>query len=147
MCWSSHQSTHEVRGRARRVDPVSTPDHLRVGDADREAVIAQLQRHVGDGRLTLEEFEDRVEEVTASRTGADLRAALRDLPPVREETERPERRRVGVHPLLVVAGFLVVLSIAVGHLVIWPLFVFMFFGFGRRRHHEHGEEADSSTYA
>jgi hypothetical protein len=42
---------------------------------------------------------------------------------------------VGVFsPLLVLIGVVVTISLMVGQFVIWPMFVFFFCGFGRRRH-------------
>jgi hypothetical protein len=43
--------------------------------------VAALERHTAAGRLTLEEFTDRVDRVLAARTHADLAAAVVDLPP------------------------------------------------------------------
>jgi hypothetical protein len=40
---------------------VSRPAPLRAGDSDRSAVVDLLRAHHLDGRLTVEEFEDRVE--------------------------------------------------------------------------------------
>lgn len=55
--------------------------HLRASDAERERVIEGLRRHTAEGRLTLEEFEQRVAEAYAATTRDDLRPVLRDLPP------------------------------------------------------------------
>lgn len=49
-------------------------------DEERAAGVDILQRAVGEGRLTLGEFTDRVDVVLAASTNADLRAALADLP-------------------------------------------------------------------
>ena len=53
---------------------------LRVGDTERWAVDARLQQAVGDGLITLAEYEERAGEVWAARTRADLEAVSRDLP-------------------------------------------------------------------
>jgi class 3 adenylate cyclase len=53
---------------------------LRISDADRNAVVDQLSAHTAEGRLTLDEFSDRVEMVLAARTASDLRPALHGLP-------------------------------------------------------------------
>ena len=156
MCWSTHHSRHhryeERPARrdepVRRADPVTTPDHLRVSDAEREAVTAQLRQHVGEGRLTLDEFEARLDDVNRARTGAELRAVLHDLPPLTEPAParpRERRERRGVPPILVLAGVLVAVSAMVGHLVIWPVFVFFFFGFGRRWHHHDDYDEPTSV--
>ena len=55
-------------------------DDLLVSDADRNAVVRQLQSHPADGRLSIDEFGDRVAEAYTARTASELRAVLRDLP-------------------------------------------------------------------
>src|SRR5689334_13979702 len=57
---------------------------LRVGDADRQAAVKELQRHYVDGRLTSEELAERVEHALNARTFADLAALLTDLPALHE---------------------------------------------------------------
>ncbi|MEU4404944.1 DUF1707 domain-containing protein [Streptosporangium sp. NPDC023963] len=57
------------------------PDgRLRASHADRDVVIEQLRVAAGDGRLTLEELEERIERTQAARTYDDLRALTADLP-------------------------------------------------------------------
>ena len=53
---------------------------VRASDEDRQRVVAVLQRHTEAGRLTLDEFSDRVGTVYRAKTLDDLRAALDDLP-------------------------------------------------------------------
>lgn len=53
---------------------------LRASDDDRQRVIALLQRHTEAGRLTLDEFSDRVGAACAARTVDALAAVTRDLP-------------------------------------------------------------------
>ncbi|GAA3450073.1 hypothetical protein GCM10018962_19060 [Dactylosporangium matsuzakiense] len=55
---------------------------VRASDEDRQRVIGVLQRHTEEGRLTLEEFSDRVGTVYAAKTLDDLRAAVVDLPAI-----------------------------------------------------------------
>jgi hypothetical protein len=59
---------------------MATGYNVRVGDADREAVAAQLREHFADGRLTLEELNERLDQAFAAKTQADLNTVLRDLP-------------------------------------------------------------------
>ena len=59
---------------------MATGYNVRVGDADREAVAAQLREHYADGRLTLEELNERLDQAFAAKTKADLNTVLRDLP-------------------------------------------------------------------
>jgi hypothetical protein len=53
---------------------------LRVSDAEREAVVARLNQATGEGRLTLEEFTDRVGAALSARTRGDLDVLVDDLP-------------------------------------------------------------------
>lgn len=58
---------------------------MRVSDAERDRVVEQLNQAVGEGRLTLAEFEDRVGGVLAARTHADLAPFIADLPVAAEQ--------------------------------------------------------------
>ena len=55
-------------------------DHIRASDHDRDAVVATLRDAFSEGRLTLEEFQDRTTAAYAGRTWGDLRELTRDLP-------------------------------------------------------------------
>ena len=61
---------------------MATGYNVRVGDADREAIAAQLREHYADGRLTLDELNERLDQTFAAKTRADLNAVMRDLPHV-----------------------------------------------------------------
>lgn len=52
----------------------------RASDGDRERVVARLRRAVGDGRLTMDEFDERVQSVYAARTYGELEDLTADLP-------------------------------------------------------------------
>ena len=67
-----------------RPDPHRPEPHLRAADADRQAVAAALGRHMSDGRLTVEEYDERLAAAYAARTYGELDALLTDLP-----TDRP----------------------------------------------------------
>ncbi|WP_299953809.1 DUF1707 domain-containing protein [uncultured Modestobacter sp.] len=53
---------------------------VRASDAEREAVVARLQTAVGEGRIDLDEFGQRVEAAYGATTTADLGELLADLP-------------------------------------------------------------------
>ncbi|MFF5231122.1 DUF1707 domain-containing protein [Dactylosporangium sp. NPDC000521] len=57
-------------------------DHrdMRISDAERERVVAQLNTAVSEGRLTLAEFEERVDGVLRSRTFGEVEPYVSDLP-------------------------------------------------------------------
>jgi DNA-binding transcriptional regulator YhcF (GntR family) len=54
--------------------------HLRVSDAEREAVAGRLAEHFAAGRLDQAEFDDRVGRAMSARTRADLSGLFADLP-------------------------------------------------------------------
>ncbi len=53
---------------------------LRASDADREQAIALLRDHAAEGRLTLEEFTERMSAAHLARTNDELEQLVRDLP-------------------------------------------------------------------
>ncbi len=58
-----------------------TSDHLiRASDQDRDVVVAALREAYTAGRLTLEEFDERMGAAYASRTWGELRKLTEDLP-------------------------------------------------------------------
>jgi Domain of unknown function (DUF1707) len=61
---------------------MATRTDLRIGDADREASAASLREHYAQGRLSLEEFNERLNAVFAATTRGQLDAITRDLPHV-----------------------------------------------------------------
>ena len=61
------------------------PRPLRAGDSDRAAVVGLLRAHHLEGRLTLEEFEERVEQAQRAVTLIELGDLHSDLP------ERPAK--------------------------------------------------------
>ena len=53
---------------------------IRASDRERESVVDVLRDAYTDGRLTLEEFEERTSAAYASKTWSDLRELTGDLP-------------------------------------------------------------------
>lgn len=71
--WSGQRYRGVVSGEVESRD-------LRVSDAEREHVGKLLQRAVGQGRLTIAEFTERMDAAMAARTRGELNAVLVDLP-------------------------------------------------------------------
>ena len=89
--WHSpiHAASWQQEGRARAVRwgggglsdrPEPEPTPILASDADRERSVALLRDAVGEGRLTLEEFSERVGVAQAARTHKELAGLTRDLP-------------------------------------------------------------------
>ncbi len=62
---------------------MATQPSLRIGDREREAVATELREHFAHGRLTLEEFNERLDAAFAAKTQRDLSRITADLPHVR----------------------------------------------------------------
>jgi hypothetical protein len=70
-------------------DRESRPTPFLASDAERERSIALLRDAVGEGRLTLEEFSERVGLAQAARTDQELARLARDLPGDRAPASPP----------------------------------------------------------
>lgn len=55
-------------------------ERLRIGDAEREEAAHELGEHFAVGRITADEHSERLEQIWAARTAADLAPAFADLP-------------------------------------------------------------------
>ena len=55
-------------------------DH-RASNAERDAVVRRLERAMRDGRLTIDEFDERSQAAYAARTVGELKTLTEDLPP------------------------------------------------------------------
>jgi Domain of unknown function (DUF1707)/Domain of unknown function (DUF4190) len=60
--------------------PARGNGHLRASTADRESVIEVLKTGFTEGRLTKDEYDDRVAQTYQARTYAELAAVTADLP-------------------------------------------------------------------
>ena len=65
---------------------------MRASDADREQAVSALREHLLAGRLTLEEFSERVGVALSARSGAELAQVREDLPEVFAEPPGSRRR-------------------------------------------------------
>lgn len=123
-------------------------EQLRIGDAERECAAADLGEHFAQGRLSVDEHAERLEQVWAARTQADLAPVFRDLPggaygarppgPAQPRTEQRWQRRRFPVPIFALVPVLVVLTLMLhapflvfGVLALWCLAR----GPWRRAHH------------
>jgi Flp pilus assembly protein TadB len=73
-------------------------DRLRIGDTDRETAARELGEHFAVGRITADEHAERLEQIWAARTAADLAPAFRDLPRPQQESPRSARPERALRP-------------------------------------------------
>jgi hypothetical protein len=78
-------------------EPGPSPE-MRASDADRDRVIDVLRVAVGEGRLTPDEFEERMQAVLSARTFGELAPFTADLPPASGVPARPVVRPAAVPP-------------------------------------------------
>jgi hypothetical protein len=85
----------------------------RASDEDRQRVVRDLERHTAAGRLTLDEYAERVDRALASRTHGQLAEVTADLPAVPEtepgQAHAGTARQLGVAFLVALAGLVIVL--------------------------------------
>lgn len=75
---------------------------VRVSDVDRDAAVAALREHLVQGRLSLEEFTQRMSSAYAATTAAELATLQSDLPS--GEFAVPQRRRSAMRFLVAIFG-------------------------------------------
>ncbi len=117
---------------------------LRIGDAERDRAISELGDHFAAGRLSTEEFEQRVDQAIRARFSDDLEPLFVDLPRTAEPSvESQSNHRPDAHlawspvlwfaPLLVVCAVVAAVILSAPWLVWMFLWVFLITGFFRRR--------------
>ena len=94
---------------------------MRAGDRDRQGVVEQLGKHFAEGRLTVEEFDERVVRAHAAVHLDELPALMADLPRTQEPRPRPQRGR----PQVRVPG---VLLFVIAMFMMWSLVAAVVYG-------------------
>ena len=100
------------------------PAQMKASDSDRDAVVSDLGEHFQAGRLTAEEFDERMGRALAARTWGELRDLLADLPATqagprasasRSPSARPWRSsgRSAPPPIAVLAGIGIAVAVLV----------------------------------
>jgi len=117
---------------------------MRASDKDRDRIADRLREAASEGRLMIEELEQRLDGALGARTYGELEALISDLPgPRLLSRTRRRRRRVPVMPALglilgvvlltplVLASIALVLQLALGVLLVWWIWAgvaWLFFG-------------------
>src|SRR5687768_15050555 len=116
----------------------ATGSRVRIGDAERDAAASSLGEHFAAGRLTRDEFDERLERAWAAKTAEEIEPLFVDLPGANDHraavrvgrgapvgfTARPDqgvgRRRRGLPPPLM---FLVFIALVIAVLNSLPFIV------------------------
>jgi hypothetical protein len=143
----SHMShpTRSTEPDRRSTEPggAKTPG-VRASDAEREEFAEVLRKHAGEGRLDVDELDQRLEAVYAARTRDELEPLIADLPEVvpptrspRPDRGRPDRSRDVRRQLfayVAVNVLLVVVWAATGAGYFWPIWPMLGWGLGLISH-------------
>jgi hypothetical protein len=126
------------------LDRLTGRDHnLRAADADRERVAERLRKSHAEGRLDMDEFQQRLDRCYQAKTFGELGELVRDLPRQEQRDERSlewlRHWRWRLAPLAPILIVLILLSASTGHghHVFWLwiplLFLFWRMSWWRRR--------------
>jgi hypothetical protein len=110
-----------------------TEPHLRASDAEREHHAELLREHAAQGRLTVDELDERLDGVYAARTYGELAPIVADLPapPRPRAPQRPaSRRRPELAAFVAVNLMLIVIWAATGAGYFWPIWPLLGWGLG-----------------
>ncbi len=80
-----------------RDDHVARPGELRASHGDRDRVVELLRVAAGDGRLTAEELDERLEIALTARTYGELAALTADLPAAPGYVDAPPQPKDVAH--------------------------------------------------
>jgi Domain of unknown function (DUF1707) len=125
---SPQRDDFRTRGLFRGVYPSYSDQHLRVSDAERQAVADRLGEHFADGRLDQAEFDDRIGRAMNAKTRADLTGLFDDLPDAGAPAVTDRRIRRRHHPVLVFV-LLVLFIMATAHAVLWATLPWLWVAF------------------
>jgi uncharacterized membrane protein YccC len=105
-------------------------DETLASDAEREEAATELRGHLAEGRLTTDEFAERIDTVYAARTRAALSTALERLPgrapaEPREPSLAPLAARLAVQSALPVVICTLVWAFTGMHGGFWPKWVIL----------------------
>jgi hypothetical protein len=85
---------------------------LRIGDAERDEAATQLSEHFVAGRLTIDEFNERLDRALTAKTADHLSRIMTDLPKLHRPRPVPARRP-GEHSLAARYAALALLAVLV----------------------------------
>lgn len=97
-------------------------------DSEREGILERISQAVGEGRLSFEEADQRIDAALSSRHRHDLERLVADLPALAPGPRSAEVPSASLHRRLLGAAAVVVLAalcvqVVVGLWVLWPVAV------------------------
>ena len=125
--------------------PANADLGVRVGDREREEVIARLGQAFAQGYLSIPDYETRVDRAVEAQTAGALGEVLRDLPVGRIAHDDPQRhaaraaaarRGVRIHlaaylaASLLMIGIWLAVAVTAGAWYFWPVWPIMGMGIG-----------------
>lgn len=78
-------------GSARQTRPVPYGPDMRASDGDREKIVSRLRDAHIEGRLSADEFDDRLNAAYGAQTYGELEPLIRDIPVIRA-TQQPAQQ-------------------------------------------------------
>jgi hypothetical protein len=133
-----------VAASAQRAQPSANPT-VRVGDREREKVIARLGQAFAQGYLSMPDYETRLDQAFGAQTAGALGEVLGDLPVGRIARDDPQRhaaraaaarRGVRIHlaaylaTSLLMIGIWLSVAVSVGAWYFWPVWPILGMGIG-----------------
>ncbi|MEU6581112.1 DUF1707 domain-containing protein [Nocardia sp. NPDC046763] len=108
-------------------------ENMRASDRDREQIVDRLRVAMGEGRITLHEFDERLQQVYSARTYGELAPIMSDLPaprgPGRPASRAGDSGSVPIWVKIIWAPWVfvnlmcVVIWLATGMGYFWPIWV------------------------
>jgi hypothetical protein len=117
MCGHHHHPANRTGFRA---------DDKRASDTERESVISDLRAHAGEGRLSVDDLDQRIAAALAATTRAELATLVEDLP--RRPRDRTAERREHVRTYVAVMLLLVAIWALTGAGYFWPIWPILGWG-------------------
>jgi hypothetical protein len=128
---------------------------MRASDADREKVAQLLRDSASDGRLDMDELDERLDKVYAARTFGELRALTRDLPVAAPAPSAPVVQngapahwhyRARTRKFATIAVLLIAIWALTGAGYFWPVWPLLWFAFFTLRSRHRIRSRTAGTY-
>ena len=134
MCHGNRHHHRHHHHRRSAAAPGFPADDKRASDAERDAIVSDLRAHAADGRLTVEELDERIAAALAAQTRAELVPLVADLPPRPRPVSDRRDVREHVRSYVLVSLLLVAIWALTGADYFWPVWPILGWGIGVLSH-------------